>query len=140
MTMTISDSTFDAPLRRNTWQAVKRGFMGRCPHCGLGHIFRAFLKVRDACESCGEPLHHHRADDAPPYITILIVTHVLGFIMVGVLAAYDDIPLWIQMTAWPALVIGLCLTLLPRVKGALIALQWAQRMHGFGENEGNALT
>lgn len=121
-----------AEAPRSTWQSLKRGFVGRCPRCGKGHVFRAFLKVRDACEACGEPLHHHRADDAPPYVTMLIVTHVLGFIMVGVLDAYDDIPLWLQFILWPGLVLGLCLGLLPRVKGALIALQWAQRMHGFG--------
>ena len=77
-------------------------------------------------------MHHHRADDAPPYITILIVAHVIGFMMLVVLTVYDDIPFVIQMTLWPTLVLGLCLGLLPWVKGALIGLQWAQRMHGFG--------
>ncbi|WP_131117364.1 DUF983 domain-containing protein [Lichenihabitans psoromatis] len=117
---------------RDTMTSLKRGVVGRCPRCGKGHIFRAYLKVQDQCEVCGEDLHHHRADDAPPYITILIVAHIMGFIMLVVLTAYEDIPFWIQMTLWPGLVLALCLTLLPRIKGALIGLQWAQRMHGFG--------
>jgi len=28
--------------------------------------------------------------------------------------------------------VGLSLALLPRLKGALVAFQWAKRMHGFG--------
>lgn len=122
-----------AAAPRDTMLAIRRGFKGRCPHCGKGHVFRAYLKVRDACEICGEELHHHRADDAPPYLTILIVAHVLGLTMVTVMSTWDDIPTWIEMSAWPALVLGLSLVLLPRIKGGLIGLQWAFRMHGFGE-------
>ena len=117
---------------RSTPRAVKRGFLGRCPNCGEGHIFRAYLKVRDQCESCGEDLHHHRSDDAPPYLTILIVGHVVGFVLFTLLATVEDVPNWVHFTLWPALVVGLSLILLPRIKGALVGLQWAQRMHGFG--------
>src|SRR5690606_8945123 len=28
-----------------TWQAVMRGLRGRCPQCGEGKLFRAYLKV-----------------------------------------------------------------------------------------------
>ena len=116
--------------------AMRRGFMGHCPHCGEGHIFRAFLKVQDRCERCGEELHHHRADDAPPYVTLLIVSHIFGFIYVGVLSIWD-LPMAAEIVIWPTLVLALCLLLLPRIKGALIALQWALRMHGFaGEADG----
>ncbi len=58
-------------------QAVWRGFRGRCPACGEGRVFRAFLKVNDACPRCGEELHHHRADDFPAYLVIAIVGHIL---------------------------------------------------------------
>ena len=119
---------------RDTGLALRRGFMGRCPNCGEGHVFRAYLKVRDACEVCGEELHHQRADDAPPYLTILVVAHIIGFIMVPVLTLYEDIPFWVQATLWPGLVLVLSLTLLPRIKGALVGLQWALRMHGFGDH------
>lgn len=125
----------DEPAKRPRWQALRRGFLGRCPNCGEGHIFRAYLKVRDRCGSCGEDLHHHRADDAPPYLTILVVAHILGATMALVLGTWDDIPLWVSLALWPSLVLGLSLTLLPRVKGALVALQWALRMHGFGGEE-----
>ncbi|MFM2444607.1 MAG: hypothetical protein RJB09_1793, partial [Pseudomonadota bacterium] len=66
-----------APVRA-WWPAMKLGFRGICPACGEGKIFRAFLKVNDCCPCCGEELHHHRADDAPPYFTILVVAHIVG--------------------------------------------------------------
>ena len=39
---------------------------------------------------------------------------------------------WVHIAMWFPLTIGLSLWLLPRIKGALIGLQWALRMHGFG--------
>lgn len=123
----------DHLVHRSTREAVKRGFLGRCPNCGEGHIFGRYLKVRPTCEVCGEDLHHHRADDAPPYVTILVVAHILGFAMVTVLSTWEEMPVWSQVILWPSLVLVLSLVLLPRIKGALIALQWALRMHGFGD-------
>ena len=127
--MTMHSET--APTTRDTWQSIKRGFMGRCPKCGSGKMFYAYLKVSDACQVCGEELHHHRADDAPPYVTILIVGHIIGGAMLWVEEHNDDIPIWIHSIVWPSLTLFLCLLLLPRFKGALIGYQWALRMHGF---------
>jgi uncharacterized protein (DUF983 family) len=115
--------------RRNLWLALRRGFVGRCPNCGVGGLFRAYLKVNPVCPMCGEELHHQRADDAPPYFTILVVGHIVG---AGIVASDDALPIWVHMLIWPALTVALCLALLPRFKGALIGLQWANRMHGFG--------
>lgn len=129
MSFTYSE---EGGAHRAKMQAMKRGFLGRCPSCGEGHVFRSYLKVRESCEVCGEALHHHRADDAPPYLTILIVAHVMGALLVTILGTWDDIPLWVNFILWPGLVLGLSLSLLPRIKGALVALQWALRMHGFG--------
>jgi uncharacterized protein (DUF983 family) len=121
--------------QRNLGLAVRRGFMERCPNCGKGRLFRAYLKVVDACPVCAEDLSHQRADDAPPYITMLIVGHV---VVAGVLAAEDVWPnssLWLDAFVWLWATFVLSLLLLPRVKGALVGYQWALRMHGFGGPE-----
>jgi uncharacterized protein (DUF983 family) len=118
--------------RRPLGLAMRRGFMCRCPACGQGRLFGAYLKVVDNCEKCGAELHHHRADDAPAYFTILIVGH---FIIAGVLATEfvgPDLPFWVPALAWSALALIWSLWMLPRIKGALVGLQWANRMHGFG--------
>ncbi len=128
-------TTSQTPPPRNWSQAMWRGFFGACPSCGTGRLFGSYLKVSDTCASCGEALHHHRADDAPPYFTIFIAGHV---IVAGVLALEQSVapPPWVHLVIWLPLTVVVCLALLPRIKGALVGLQWALRMHGFsGEDD-----
>ncbi len=126
----FAPKSVDLP-KRDIWQSLRRGFAGRCPACGEGRIFGRYLKVNAACPQCGEELHHHRADDAPPYATIFIVGHIIGSLMLLVETLWPDAPIWLHALVWPTLVLMLSLWFLPRVKGALIAYQWALRMHGF---------
>lgn len=121
-----------SPADRPLLRAMTRGFLGRCPACGRGRIFRAFLKVADRCPECGSELHHHRADDAPPYFVILIVGHVIVPLVLALEVALHP-PLWVHMALWIPATLGLAMVLLPRVKGAIVGLQWALRMHGFGD-------
>ena len=126
------DKASSAP-ERPLGLAVRRGLAGRCPHCGEGRLFRAYLKVNNACPVCGEDFTPQRADDAPAYVTILIVCH---FVVAGVVAAEDlwpNSPVLVAALVWAALAAALSLAMLPRVKGALIGYQWAARMHGFGD-------
>ena len=94
------------------------------------HVSARYLKVADQCPSCGEELHHHRADDAPPYFTIVIVGHVVVSLALAVEMAYRP-PLWLHAALWLPLTVMLALVLLPPIKGALVGLQWALLMHGF---------
>ena len=119
-----------APIRA-TWPAIKRGAGGRCPACGEGRILHSYLKVNESCPTCGEELHHHRADDFPPYITIFVVGHILGAAMFAVDDIWPDLPMAVHFITWPVLCIVMSLWLLPIFKGGLIAYQWALRMHGF---------
>lgn len=119
---------------RSLLAAILRGFRQRCPQCGEAPLFYRFLKVEAACGGCREALHHHRADDAPPYFTVMIVGHIV--IPLVLLAERLWSPsMTLQFAIWLPLSILLILALLPRVKGALIGLQWACRMHGFGGHD-----
>ena len=120
-----------AEAERSVQPALLRGAAGRCPACGNGRLFVSYLKVADSCPQCGEALHHQRADDAPAYFTMVIVGHV---IVAGVLAVEKSFApaTWIQLAIWLPMTLVLSLALLPVVKGMLVALQWALRMHGFG--------
>jgi uncharacterized protein (DUF983 family) len=119
---------------RPTWPAVRRGLARRCPHCGEGRLFERYLRVVDRCPSCDEELHHHRADDGPAYLTILVVAHLVGFAMHAAWVWFRPEPL-VFATVLSVLAVGLSLWLLPRFKGAIVAFQWARRMHGFGRGE-----
>jgi uncharacterized protein (DUF983 family) len=116
--------------RRSLLSALGRGWLKRCPRCARGRLFDSYLKVRSQCATCDLAFHHHRADDAPPYFTIMIVGHVVVGGMLWLETAQHP-PVWLHMTLWLPLTLLLTLALLPTVKGALIGLQWALRMHGF---------
>ena len=111
--------------------ALRRGWRCRCPNCGAGPMLRNYLKVRDNCPVCGEALFHQRADDGPAYLTILIVGHILAPLLYFVFVTYRPEPL-VLASVFTTLTVALALFLLPRLKGMLVALQWAKRMHGFG--------
>ncbi|HRO13613.1 MAG TPA: DUF983 domain-containing protein [Paracoccus sp. (in: a-proteobacteria)] len=124
----VSFAQADRPLG----QSMRRGTAGRCPACGQGQLFTGYLKVKDSCPSCNEELHHHRADDGPAYVTIFIVSHLAGPLLLAVYIAYRPSTAFL-LTLFCAGVTVLSLLLLPRIKGAWVALQWAKRMHGFGD-------
>jgi uncharacterized protein (DUF983 family) len=117
-------------FRLSLQQTLTRGLRGRCPNCGEGGIFRAFLKVADACPACGEELHHHRADDLPAYLVIVVVGHVIVSLILAVEVAYAP-PLWLHMALWMPATLLLALAMIQPVKGFVVALQWALGMHGF---------
>lgn len=120
------DHTDDRPLRPALWRGVRK----RCPSCGKGALFQGYLKVRDACGTCGEELHHHRADDGPAYLTILVVGHLVAPLIMWAFLTWRPDPL-VLSGAFAAGCVTLSLFLLPRFKGAIVAFQWAKRMHGF---------
>lgn len=111
-------------------QALLRGARCRCPACGTGCVFNAYLKVSPLCAVCSEELYHHRADDAPPYAVIFVVGHIVVPLMV-LLEEFVRPEVWVHLVLWLPLTLILSLVLLPPLKAMLVNLQWALRMHGF---------
>ncbi|RBI74494.1 hypothetical protein DQW77_07360 [Roseovarius sp. TE539] len=116
---------------RPLWPALIKGFRRRCPSCGSGPMLKNYLKVRDTCTVCREDLSHHRADDGPAYLTILIVGHLMAPLLHVFFTTFRPEPL-VLFTVFAVGCVGLSLYLLPRLKGAIVAFQWARLMHGFG--------
>jgi uncharacterized protein (DUF983 family) len=119
--------------KRDLWAAMKRGFRSRCPRCGQGKLFRAFLKVDDHCSVCGLDFTPHRADDLPAYLVIVIVGHIVVPLALWIETNYSP-PVWLQLSIYLPLTFFASLALLQPVKGVVIGLQWALHMHGFDEN------
>ena len=120
-----------SPEERLLWPAMRRGWRRRCPNCGSGPMLRGYLKVRESCPVCSENLEHQRADDGPAYLTILIVGHLMAPMLMFVFVKWRPEPMTL-FTIFSVGTVALSLYLLPRLKGAMVALQWAKRMHGFG--------
>ena len=120
---------------RPLMNAMLRGFLGRCPHCGEGKLFASFVKTVDRCAHCGEEMHHHRADDLPAYLVVVIVGHIVVGAFMSV-EATSTLSTWQHLAIWIPLTIGSALALLRPIKGAVVGLQWALYMHGFsGEDD-----
>lgn len=122
----------DAP--RALRPALLRGWHRRCPACGGGAMMRGYLDVRHYCPACGEPLHHHRADDGPAYLTILLVGHLMAPALMWAFTTFRPDPM-VLFTFFAVGCVGLSLYLLPRLKGGMVAYQWARRMHGFAAGD-----
>jgi uncharacterized protein (DUF983 family) len=121
-----------AAEKREVWTAIKRGFRGRCPRCGEGKLFRAFLKVDNSCSVCGLDFTPHRADDLPAYLVIIIVGHIVVPLALLIETNYSP-PVALQLAVYLPLTLIASLVLLQPVKGAVVGVQWALRMHGFDE-------
>src|SRR4029079_14357667 len=119
--------------KRDLWTALKRGFRCRCPRCGQGKMFRAFLKVDDHCSVCGLDFTPHRADDLPASLVIVIVGHIVVPLALWIETDYSP-PVWLQLAIYLPITFASSLLLLQPVKGGVVGFQWALRMHGFDEN------
>ena len=106
-----------------------RGIKQRCPACGKGRLYRRYLKVNDICLRCGLAVGEIRSDDAPPYFTILLTGHIIVPSML-ILEELRHPPEWVHLALWVPLALLLTLVFLPRVKGAVIALHWANKIKG----------
>jgi uncharacterized protein (DUF983 family) len=111
----------DVPL------AARRGAMLRCPNCGVGHLFRSYLKQVDACAHCGERFDYIRADDGPTWLTVLVVGHVVVALALTVVAAANW-PTWLGVTLFSAVAVAMSLAMLPSAKGIFIGIIWASRL------------
>jgi uncharacterized protein (DUF983 family) len=73
------------------------------------------------CEHCGAPLGLARADDAPPYFTILLVGHIVVPLLFMVDRA-GATPLWVMWSVFPLLTLALSVGLIQPIKGGTVGL------------------
>jgi uncharacterized protein (DUF983 family) len=83
--------------------------------------------------------HHHRADDFPAYLVIIVAGHAIVPVILAVEVAYAP-PVWLQLAIWLPLTLFSSLALLQPTKGAIVGLQWQTGMHGFVGSKERRLT
>jgi uncharacterized protein (DUF983 family) len=109
----------DIPLKT----AARYALLGRCPCCGKGKLFRAYLKQVDACAACGERFADISADDGAPWLTLILVGHIFIPVML-VFVAMSNLSTWTEAVIWSVIFAALCLAILPRAKALFIAILW----------------
>ncbi len=99
------------------------GLRCRCPRCGKGRVYKAYLVFAERCTVCGLDFRFADAGDGPAVFVILIAG---AFIVTCALIVEVNFspPYWLHAILWLPLTIGLCLGLLPLLKATLFALQY----------------
>ena len=116
----------DTDLQANrhfSFSVLWRGIQRRCPRCGIGAILTGYLKPESSCLHCGEDFSHVSADDGPAWLTLLIVGHAIVPLML-VFGRDNAIPAWFSITSLTLITLVGVYLILPRAKGAFIALIW----------------
>ncbi len=111
------------------WPILRAALSKRCPKCGQAPLFRTYLKQVDTCANCGEAFGHIRADDAPAWLTIIVMGHVLAFTLMFI-APSTNWPMWVNILVWQSFAIGMVFWLLPRAKAIFIAIIWRTGANG----------
>jgi uncharacterized protein (DUF983 family) len=109
--------------------AALRALRGRCPCCGEGKLMRSYLKQVEQCSVCGEQFGQIRADDAAPWLTIIVVGHI--FLPLAFMLNWDWMPTWAAMASMSALFAVIALAILPRAKMLFLAILWQTRAPGY---------
>ena len=78
------------------------------------------------CKNCGANNKIYPSDDFPPYLTILVVGHVV--VPLFVWSDHYGPPLWLQAAIWLPITLIACLALLPAMRGATVGLCWAMSL------------
>jgi uncharacterized protein (DUF983 family) len=105
---------------------LQSGLRCRCPRCGRGPLYSAYLKIAPGCSLCGLDYRFADAGDGPAVFVIFVA----GAIIAGA-AAFVELnfhpPYWVHALIWLPATVGLCLALLPPFKATLFALQYRHR-------------
>ena len=115
------------PGRRAWLPAMLRGARGTCPACGEGRLFVHGLRVADTCHRCGEELYHHRADRKGVALAAFVALQIVLLLVAALQLVGVHWPVWVWAVPWALA----CVLLMRPVKGAVVGLQWALRLHGF---------
>lgn len=107
---------------------ISAGLSERCPNCGQGRVFRAYLKFKPACEACGQDFTKADTADGPAFFVGFIV--LIFFAPFGFIIPMADQPLWwkiLLMVGLAIITIIASLVLLPKAKSLLMALQLSNK-------------
>lgn len=115
----------DRPLMLSLWRGMRR----RCPRCGQPGLMIRYLQPTPACADCGESFSGIRTDDFAPWLSILVIGHLLIPAVISVERLWE-LPLWLHLLVFGLIGAEMVLSVLPRAKGAALGLMWALGLRG----------
>lgn len=109
--------------------ALLRGARRRCPRCGVGALFAAYLTRADSCPDCGARFEGLEAADGPAWLTIGLVTPLVLMLLL-ILEKYATLSVVAEGSILVAATIVAAPMLLPVAKGVFLAGLWLMRESG----------
>jgi uncharacterized protein (DUF983 family) len=103
---------------------LARGLQRKCPQCGEGAVLSGYVAMVPACAVCGESFAHISADDAPPWLTIIVVGHIMISLVMTIEMNFK-FPMLAEAAFLVAVAGVLTALLMPVSKGVVIAVLWA---------------
>jgi len=113
------------PQHGSIWPRIWRGMKLRCPRCGEGKLFRAYLKPVENCSSCDQHWGDVRADLAPAWAAMTIAAHIVVLIW-HFFFWKTEMPSWQLTAVLCVLAAAIALIALPPMKGLFMAIIWAK--------------
>jgi uncharacterized protein (DUF983 family) len=123
ITATIMSDPVHQPPAPPAVSPIVAGLTCRCPRCGKGKLFGAFLSLRPRCDQCDLDYTFIDSGDGPAVFIILLA----GFIVVGcalVVEVKYQPPFWVHAALCIPLIAATTLLPLRPMKSLLIALQY----------------
>jgi len=122
----MSDPDFGPlPQDGSIWPRLWRGMKLRCPRCGVGKLFKSYLKPVETCSNCEKQWSHVRADLAPAWAAMTIAAHLVVLIW-HFFFWNTDMSTWMLIALLCSLATAIALIALPPMKGLFMAIIWAK--------------
>jgi uncharacterized protein (DUF983 family) len=122
-----------AEAPRHPVSPLRAGLLCRCPNCGQGRLYSGYLKIVEACATCGLALRKHDAGDGPAVFVVLVVGGIIVGLAMWVELSYQP-PYWVHGVIWLPAILGGCLGALRPAKALMIALQFKLKVLDFDED------
>ena len=101
--------------------ALRRGFAGRCPRCGVGGLFAGWNRLHERCSSCGLPFERSSGDTW--FFMYMTTAGLTGCLVVAMFLVRPRV-VWLgQIAVFAAALVVIGLTL-PRRKGLAVAIDY----------------
>ncbi len=99
------------------------GLSCTCPRCGRGKLFKGFLTLAPACDSCGLDYGFADSGDGPAVFVVLLAGFVVVALAFWVEVTYEP-PLWVHAVLWIPTILIVSLGMLRPLKAFMVAMQY----------------
>lgn len=109
------------------------GLACKCPRCGRGKLYAGYLSLAERCSVCNLDLSRADSGDGPAVFLIFILGALavfLAYLLLFVLM----LPKWLSWVILLTVVLGGAAVLLRPAKAIMVALQYRNRVGGFGDS------